>query len=100
MTSKWPGEAELSSALEDLTGINSRGSHEWDEKSNEPINGSIRIENVVDIAFKYQNEFKMVVYEIEKFIKKSINENKLPGLFIIIIIIRSSISMIIDFIII
>ena len=78
MASKsWPGESELLSALEDLIGINSRGSNEWDEKNNEPIKGSIRIENVINISFKYQNEFKMVVYEIEKFIKKTSNENKI-----------------------
>ena len=42
----------------------------------------MKIESVVEVSFKFQNEFKMVVYEIEKFIKKSPNESKLPGLYV------------------
>jgi len=32
---------------------------------------SAKLKALVNIAFKYQNEFKMVVYEVESFIKKT-----------------------------
>ena len=66
----WSGEQELQTVLQELCG----------HKSNVP---SSKIRQVVSIANKYVTDFKMVVYEIEKFIKKSANEDKMSGLFVL-----------------
>ena len=49
-----------------------------------------KLKAVVNAAFKYQNEFKMVVYEIESFIKKAPLQNKIYGLYAIDSICRKS----------
>lgn len=66
----WAGEQELQSVLQELCG----------HRSNVP---SSKIRQVVSIANKYVSDFKMVVYEIEKFIKKAANEDKMSGLFVL-----------------
>lgn len=72
----WPGEQEMQSTLSLLC---------------EQLPASIStIKKVVAAAFKYQNEYKMVVYEIEKFIKKSAAEYKLGGLFVMDAVCRQS----------
>jgi len=70
MASKaWVGEQELQKALQDLCGQT-------------PVS-SIKVKHVVATANKYFSDFKMVVYEIEKFIKKSNTEDKLGGIYVI-----------------
>lgn len=71
----WQGEAEMQSALDNL--INSNNN----EKS---------IKHVVATAFKLQKEFKLVVYTIEMFIKKSKPDDKLGGLFVLDALCRDS----------
>lgn len=71
MSSKisWKGENELAEALRDLSQIH-------------PPPTS-KVKNVVSVAFKYSSEFKMVAYDIEKWMKKSGIDDKIAGLFVI-----------------
>lgn len=66
----WAGEQELHKALQELA----------EYQSNVPTS---KIRSVVSIANKYVSDFKMVVYEIEKFIRKSDDHQKITGLFVI-----------------
>jgi hypothetical protein len=76
MSKSWLGEGELQNALAELSGQH-------------PVPSS-KIKHIVSIAFKYQNEFKMVVYEIEKYIKKASGNDKIGGLFVIDFICQQS----------
>lgn len=70
MSSKqWSGEVELLGLLQELCG-----------HSSVPTS---KVKQIVTVCNKHIAEFKMVVYEIEKFIKKSNSEDKLGGLFVI-----------------
>ncbi|RYG59338.1 hypothetical protein EON64_20330, partial [archaeon] len=65
---QWAGEAELQGALQELCGIH-------------PV-PSNKIRQAVTVANKYSGEFKMVVYEIERFVKKAAVEDKVAGVFV------------------
>ena len=65
----WAGEAELSAALVAL----SSGT------ASEPD----LVKKAAQVSVKFQNEYKMVVFELEKFIKKSKAEDKLAGILVI-----------------
>lgn len=65
MSKSWPGENEIQNCLIDLVGDCSIS----------------KIKQLCSSCFKYQNEYKMVVFEVEKFIKKSSPEDRLAGLF-------------------
>eukprot|EP00981_Chlorochromonas_danica_P009543 scaffold2727_cov161-Ochromonas_danica.AAC.6 len=69
MSKSWSGEAELQTALRELCG-------------SYPVAAS-KIRQAVTVANKYSQEFKMVVYEIERFIKKATTEDKIAGVFVI-----------------
>ena len=70
MTSKpWAGEEELQKALQDLCGQSSVS--------------SVKVKHVVSLANKFSNDFKMVVYEIEKFVKKANSDDKLGCIYVI-----------------
>lgn len=69
MSKSWSGEAELQTALRELCG-------------SYPVAAS-KIRQAVTVANKYSQEFKMVVYEIERFIKKAAMEDKIAGVFVI-----------------
>mmetsp|Transcript_22537 Transcript_22537/g.29492 ORF Transcript_22537/g.29492 Transcript_22537/m.29492 type:complete len:146 (-) Transcript_22537:13-450(-) len=60
----WPGEAELVEALTDLA-------------SHRPISAS-RVRIAANLAMDNIREYKMVVYTIEKFVRKSPPEFRLP----------------------
>lgn len=64
----WSGETELQAALQDLCG-------------QYPVPAS-KIRQAVTVANKYSTEFKMVVYEIERFIKHAQLEDKIAGVFV------------------
>ena len=66
------GDAEMAALFEKLC-----------ERENNHVKEvfSAKLKAVVNAAFKYQNEFKMVVYEVENFIKKSPVQNKIYGLY-------------------
>jgi hypothetical protein len=76
MSKSWAGEQEFPAALQNLGG-------------QYPIPNS-KVKNVVVIANKYSSDFKMVVYEIEKYIKKASNEDKVGGIFVIDMLCRQS----------
>lgn len=76
MASKWAGEGELQAALKQLEG-------------QRPVQATF-VKAVVTTAMKYQNEFKMVVYEVERFIKKCDTDDKIAGIFVIDAICRQS----------
>jgi hypothetical protein len=61
----WSGEKDLQAALQELCGQH-------------PVPAS-KIRQAVTVANKYSHEFKMVVYEIERYIKKAANEDKVAG---------------------
>eukprot|EP01031_Cornospumella_fuschlensis_P038145 gene38145-46351_t len=65
---QWAGEAELQGALQELCGVY-------------PVPSS-KIRQAVTVANKYCAEFKMVVYEIERFVKKAAAEDKIAGVFV------------------
>jgi len=69
MSKSWSGEAELCGALQSLVG-------------REPIPADL-IKQAAQVAIKFQNEYKMVVYELEKFIKKGRAEDRLAGMLVI-----------------
>ncbi len=69
-TKSWSGESDLLKALHELL----------DHHSTVPTS---KIRAIVSIANKHIADFKMVVYEIEKFIRKSDDHNKIAGLFVI-----------------
>jgi hypothetical protein len=66
----WTGEEEMHKALQELL----------EYQSNVPTS---KIRNVVSIANRHVADFKMIVYEIEKFIRKSDDNHKIAGLFVI-----------------
>lgn len=69
MSSKpWSGETELQAALQELCGQH-------------PVPAS-KIRQAVTVANKYCAEFKMVVYEIEKFVKRVPVDDKIAGIFV------------------
>jgi hypothetical protein len=74
MTTKkaWPGDAEMVALFEKLC-----------DRENNHVKEffSAKLKAVVNAAFKYQTEFKMVVYEVENFIKKAPAQNKIYGLY-------------------
>ncbi len=70
MSKSWAGEAEMLRALHELL----------EYTSNVPTS---KIRSIVSIANKNIADFKMVAYEIEKFIKKSDDNHKIAGLFVI-----------------
>lgn len=76
MSKPWSGEQELQSSLQNLSG-------------QYPIPNS-KVKSAVVVANKYVNEFKMVVYEIERFIKKANNEDKIGGLYVLDMLCRQS----------
>ncbi len=65
----WSGEKELADALGELNNVRPPPSS--------------KIKAVVHIAFKYPTEFKMVVFDIEKWIKKSNIDDRIAGIFVI-----------------
>lgn len=70
MSSKvWAGEEELQKSLQELCGQGSVS--------------TVKVKHVVTTANKYFSDFKMVVYEIEKFVKKANSEDKLAGIYVI-----------------
>lgn len=42
-----------------------------------------KIKAVAECALQYQSEYKLVVYEVEKFIKKSEPEDRILGVFVL-----------------
>jgi hypothetical protein len=76
MSKPWAGEEELQTALQGLCG-------------QYPVPNS-KVKNVTVVANKYVSDFKMVVYEIEKFLKKANNEDKVGGIFVIDMLCRQS----------
>jgi hypothetical protein len=71
MSSKhWAGEEELQKLLQELCG----------HTGGVPTS---KVKQIVGVCNKYVQDFKMVVYEIEKFIKKSNPLDKLGGLFVL-----------------
>ncbi len=68
-TKPWAGEQELQSALQGLVGTY-------------PTPAS-KVKSIISVANKYANEFKMVVYEVERFIKKANNQDKIAGILVI-----------------
>lgn len=65
MSKSWQGENDLKNCLNDLVGDCSIS----------------KIKHLCGVCFKHQAEYKMVVFEIEKFIKKSPQSDRLAGLF-------------------
>ena len=65
MSKSWAGENDIKNSLNDLIGDCSVS----------------KIKQFCSICFKYQAEYKMVVFEIEKFIKKSKQDDRIAGLF-------------------
>lgn len=80
----WVGDAEIASLFEKLC-----------EKETNQVKElfNSKLKAIVSAALKYQNEFKMVVYEIESFIKKAPVQNKIYGLYAMDSICRKSRSM-------
>lgn len=72
----WVGEAELIEALNSLLG------------QNPPP--SALVKKATQSALKFQNEYKMVVFEIEKFIKRAASDDKISGIFVMDAICRAT----------
>lgn len=77
---QWHGEAELAAALSELNNII------------QPPAAS-KIKTIVSIALKNTNDFKMIVFDIEKWMKKSSINDRIAGIYIIDSICRGSISL-------
>ena len=73
----WVGEAELVSILETLKG------------QGDPLPQEL-IKRVTTVAVKFQGEYKMVVFEVEKFIKRAVPSDKLSGMTVIEAICRTA----------
>ena len=68
--SNWSGEAEFQGYLNELNGIT------------QPPPAS-KIKSIVSFAMKNSTEFKMIVYDIEKWMKKAENNDRISGVYII-----------------
>lgn len=74
MSKTWKGESELKEVLNDLSA---------------PVTNA-KLKSACSICMKYQNEYKMVVFEIEKYIKKASLKDKAGGIFLIDAVCKSS----------
>ena len=75
MSKPWVGEAELTQALSLLAGYRPPAASQ--------------VKKATQVALKYQNEYKMVVFELEKYLKRSSADDKLAGIFVMDAICRS-----------
>lgn len=72
----WSGEQEFTNALNDLNNAH-------------PVPTS-KVKVAVNVAMKYSNDFKMIVYDLEKWMKKSIISDRIAGIFVMDSICRGS----------
>lgn len=75
--SSWSGEGELATCLQEFHQL----------QGNRP--SISKINTIVSIALKYITDYKMIVYDVEKWMKKAPIENRLCGIFVIDSICRS-----------
>ena len=76
MSKSWAGEKELALALKELNGVH-------------PPPAS-KVKNIVTIALKFPNDFKMIVYDVEKWMKKSPIGDRINAVYAIDSICRGS----------
>ena len=74
--STWKGESELSGALQALVGCQSPSPD--------------LIKKASQTALKFQSEYKMVVFEVEKFVKRAVASDKLSGILVMDSICKSA----------
>jgi len=72
----WKGESELSGALQALVGGQSPSPD--------------LIKKASQTALKFQSEYKMVVFEVEKFVKRAVAADKLSGILVMDSICKSA----------